>query len=389
LNHFEKINHKKDESWIFADSLQIQLQGTDTEKDFIESFNRFFSKFLNDADIMNFENMKKLPNIAELQSRYKKMKKFSVIYKETCKNYEEFKSFLFNPDQDNCQEKLQNSIVDKIFNRLLNSENVSYITKISPYQNFYRARVIKDQDYQKNITDFDSSQYCCSNGLLYSDKGFSDREYKTGFNENNHREPIFSKNGGRNNYNEISYLYLSKDKITTIAELRPAIGSEISLATFKSLKTLKLFDLTGFVDEITGKAKEQDDYIKGKTNINEQFDIEYNGKYIPEYINPFLDHLFLVTLAFGYNIHLGILLDLFVQELHKPAYDTETDYRVSQYIADRIQKAGFDGIQYKSSRNVNGINITLFHSSSSYLTFIGSEVRKIEKMDIKLDKEGE
>ena len=48
--------------------------------------------------------------------------------------------------------------------------------------------------------------------------------------------------GGRANPKNISYLYIAEDLKTAMMEVRPNLTQEVSVATIKILKTLRLFD---------------------------------------------------------------------------------------------------------------------------------------------------
>ena len=49
---------------------------------------------------------------------------------------------------------------------------------------------------------------------------------------------------GRANPDHIRYLYLSEDPVTPVYEVRPIIGDTVSVAKFKLLKDVRLYDLT-------------------------------------------------------------------------------------------------------------------------------------------------
>lgn len=109
----------------------------------------------------------------------------------------------------------------------------------------------------------------------------------------------------------ISYFYGAFEKDTCIAEIRPTIGSSVTVATFGLLKTLTVIDLT--------KRQEVKEWL--------------------EFLNDFQD-----------IISKPISLE-----------DADMEYLPSQAFTEYIKgKAGIDGITYKSAQYKNGINIVLF-----------------------------
>lgn len=51
----------------------------------------------------------------------------------------------------------------------------------------------------------------------------------------------------------------------------------------------------------------------------------------------------------------------------------EYDYLATQYISDRIRKAGYDGINYYGSANY-GTNYTIFNSHKMFIRFVKSDI---------------
>jgi hypothetical protein len=121
----------------------------------------------------------------------------------------------------------------------------------------------------------------------------------------------------RANSKGIPCLYTSKDDITAIAEVRPFIGNDISVATIRPLRDLKLLDL---------------------------------------FINPHLPHDEIFKQP-SYSIWFGIALPFSIP------YEctSENEYLLTQCISEYIQLSGFDGIQYSSSLSEGGKNIALFN----------------------------
>ena len=128
---------------------------------------------------------------------------------------------------------------------------------------------------------------------------------------------------GRANSQGISCLYLASDIITTMHEIRARDLDYVSVAEFVSKKDLKIVDLAN-LDKISP-------FSVGK------FDCEW------------------------FAINMKILKKI-NSELAKPLrrQDSVLDYLPAQYIADFIKSLGYDGICYRSTLNVEGINYAIF-----------------------------
>jgi hypothetical protein len=113
----------------------------------------------------------------------------------------------------------------------------------------------------------------------------------------------------------IPCLYTAKDQKTAIAEVRPFLGNEISVATIQPIRELKIFDL--FIDH----------------NYNE-----------------------IANIWFG----LGLAFSIPYENTSK------NEYLLTQCVSEYLKKSGFDGIQYSSSHNEGGKNIALFNCKHEY-----------------------
>lgn len=125
---------------------------------------------------------------------------------------------------------------------------------------------------------------------------------------------------GRANPKGIPFLYLATDKNTSMTEVRPWIGSYISVAQFKILKDLKIINCT------TDK--------KGSLLYLEEPNTEKRETAVWQNIDK----------AFSKPITLN---------------ENSADYVPTQIIAELFKKDGFDGIAYGSSLG-DGHNIALF-----------------------------
>jgi RES domain-containing protein len=121
---------------------------------------------------------------------------------------------------------------------------------------------------------------------------------------------------GRLNRAGVSFLYLSTDETTAAAEVRPHPGHRVSIASFCSLKKIRLADF-GAID------------VAGFSSSDAMLDIF---------------HL-------GYTISREISLPITPEDRHK--------YSVTQLLADLIRRQGYDGIRFPSSV-APGSNICVF-----------------------------
>lgn len=128
---------------------------------------------------------------------------------------------------------------------------------------------------------------------------------------------------GRANSQGIRCLYLASDVTTTLHEIRARDLDYVSVAEFVTNKELKIIDLS---------------------NLDK--------------ISPFSAGLFGCE---WFAINMNILKKM-SNEIAKPLrrQDSELDYLPAQYIADFIKSLGYDGICYRSTLNIQGLNYAIF-----------------------------
>lgn len=136
-----------------------------------------------------------------------------------------------------------------------------------------------------------------------------------GYNASNSTAPGADLvSNGRANPDHIRYLYLCEDEATPIYEIHPFIGETVSVAKFKLLKDIQVYDLTL---TIPAETSEPDIYFPSLYNsIGKMFSKPHSGdasKYIP-----------------------------------------------TQYLAEEIKRMGFDGLRFNSSLRAGGVNLVLF-----------------------------
>ena len=134
---------------------------------------------------------------------------------------------------------------------------------------------------------------------------------------------------GRANSRGVSFLYLSTDRETAMAECRPWIAAYISIGMFYTIQDLKILDLSK--DEFVFFVI---DDIEKKKNDKEFIEKAIWGEIGRAFTKP-------------------------VQHSVQSA-----DYMPTQKIADFFKSHGFNGLKYKSALG-EGYNITLYNLSSA------------------------
>lgn len=127
---------------------------------------------------------------------------------------------------------------------------------------------------------------------------------------------------GRANPRGISYLYTAESERTAIYEIRAALGAFVTVARFRTLVELRLVDLS-----------------------------------ITKTIKSPIGHDDLAADLASYA-----MLALLNKELSKPIRpdSQELDYLPTQYLAEVILDAGYDGIRYRSAMHSAGVNVLFF-----------------------------
>lgn len=140
---------------------------------------------------------------------------------------------------------------------------------------------------------------------------------------------------GRINPKGIPCLYLSTDEKTAISEVRPWIGSYITVAKFETLKNLKVIDCSrGAINPMNVTVADLDKLWKLKQPTPEEA-IQTIWRWVDKDFSEPVDR-----------------------------NDNTADYVPTQIIAELFKTNGFDGIKYKSLFN-NGKNLALFDINSA------------------------
>ena len=124
---------------------------------------------------------------------------------------------------------------------------------------------------------------------------------------------------GRLNPRGIPYLYLASDELTAISEVRPWKDAELTLAEFRTIRTLKLANFSA-----------QARYVQAPETGMEGADFTWRE---------------LITWLFSVP------------------FDPRDDsaYVPTQYIAERVKASQFDGLIYDSALHEGGYNLALFN----------------------------
>jgi RES domain-containing protein len=149
---------------------------------------------------------------------------------------------------------------------------------------------------------------------------------------------------GRANPKGISYLYLATEKKTAMSEIRPWVGSSISIAQFRVNKDLRIINCSKF-------SGRQFSYIKHK-------DLPDNDKHK---LAVWAD----IDNAFSEPISLS---------------DQTSDYVPTQILAELFKSKGFDGVAYKSSLSA-GFNVVLFDLDAADL--FSCQLEEVESVEFK------
>lgn len=146
---------------------------------------------------------------------------------------------------------------------------------------------------------------------------------------------------GRANPKGIPYLYVACDEKTSIYEVRATYLDYVTIGVFKLRENIRIIRLR----EVTNKSP---------------FSIQNLEKYV--YYKKFLLEL--------------------EKELSKPLrrYDSELDYLPSQYLCEFIKSNGYDGVEYASSLNKDGINLAIFNDEK--LECIDTKIIEIKNIEI-------
>lgn len=140
---------------------------------------------------------------------------------------------------------------------------------------------------------------------------------------------------GRINSKGIPCLYLSTDETTAISEVRPWVGSYVTVAQFETLRELKVIDCScGEINPMNVSVSDMDKLWKLRPPTPKET-MKTIWRWIDKEFSEPVEH-----------------------------NDKIADYVSTQIIAELFKTSGFDGIQYKSLFN-NGKNLALYDIDSA------------------------
>jgi len=156
---------------------------------------------------------------------------------------------------------------------------------------------------------------------------------------------------GRVNPGGIPYLYLATNETTAISEVRPWVGSYVTVAEFETCKPLTLVDCSRCeINPVVKTASDLDMLWKLTSPESEE---------VPKIVWRWID------LAFSKPVDRD---------------DSTADYIPTQIIAELFKTNGFSGIKYRSVFN-GGSNLALFDIDSAQQVGEGKVVQ-VTKLDL-------
>lgn len=161
-----------------------------------------------------------------------------------------------------------------------------------------------------------------------------------GFNaENSGLPPKNRRKEGRLNTVDDEFLYLSYDYETTLAEMRPIINQEYSVAECVTIKELKIANLH-------------------KANTQNEANLLTNFYLISKKVS---------------------------EPNTEPNQKNESFYKITQMLAQFLKSKGYDGISFGSSILENGVNLVLFDANN--VKFVGSKIFRIKSVKVEFENE--
>jgi hypothetical protein len=157
---------------------------------------------------------------------------------------------------------------------------------------------------------------------------------------------------GRINPKGIPCLYLATDEKTAVSEVRPWVGSYVTVAKFETLKELNVIDCSrGEIDPMNVTASDLDKLWKLKQPTPEEA-IKTIWRWVDKDFSEPVDR-----------------------------NDKTADYVPTQILAELFKTNGFDGIKYKSLFN-NGVNLALFDINSAKQIDNDGKLIQVTEVDV-------
>jgi hypothetical protein len=144
---------------------------------------------------------------------------------------------------------------------------------------------------------------------------------------------------GRANSEGIPYLYLATSIETAVSEVRPWIGSELSIGSFEILSDLRVVDTSGDKARSLLSLYEFTNPNGPCSGMRKRPIDSYTSEEKEEYV-------------------WGDINSAFSRPISQS--DSFLKYLPLQYLSERLKMEGLDGIAYKSSLSEDGHNIAIF-----------------------------
>ncbi|MBI1911986.1 MAG: RES family NAD+ phosphorylase [Deltaproteobacteria bacterium] len=204
------------------------------------------------------------------------------------------------------------------------------------------SEFLKEIRYKNRFFLDDASEKFCNNIIKYA-KMFKTREFIKGeqfyrariyeFNSSAHfsidvmsAPPPEKATHGRLNPVGIPYLYLANNSNTAIAEVRPWVGCNITIAKFVLNRTITLINFSSALSLEELNKMNFEKYEGAELTWRELISWLFSAPFDPR---------------------------------------DDTAYMATQYLAEKIKKEGFDGILYDSALASGGYNIALFDKNNA------------------------
>lgn len=216
---------------------------------------------------------------------------------------------------DICNQNYADVYSSDVFETIIGLCKEENIVSLKRGSLLYRARIVDEDDL-----------YTQRKGIVF------DRGRLKGYDWINSKEPpIGLSPDGRANSKNSSYFYCSEDGNTAASEIKASIGDLVSLASFKTKRSMRIVDFSNKNDFIIDSKSEF--YIKK-----------------------------------------------LVERFSKPIKNSK-DYNYTQFISDEIRKCGVDGICY-TSYFTQSLNYVIFNCSTTSMCFIDSRILKLHSQQL-------
>lgn len=289
---------------IFTPLLELYEQNEDSQNDLFTLINLDWDVFLNEAQCKIL-----LKDICG--KRYSFLLSSNVGLKYTVNDsVQDWTSFANEIKSQNRFFIQKNAIVRDVVKQLLNR----HAKTIKSGTIFFRGRIAASED------GFPSEELC--------------------------QPPYHKATPGRANPEGISYLYLAKEKNTTLYEIGASLNDYVCIGEFELLSDIKVVvlkdvhNISPFLEDIN-----LEDYIKNK-DILTQF---------------------------------GIALSTPLR-----SFDSLREYLPTQYLCEYVKFLGIDGVEYASAMNKGGTNYAIFNGNK--LKCINQSTIMVKEINIKTDE---